>query len=171
MSNVSTQLAPTSTSSPLAWAERGAPGSRRSSSTEDEPAISEPPDLRGLPQVVASVQARHPLASPALVQRCVDDAVQGLRDARVRHYLLILVERWASDAVRDALTLPEEALRVACGSTEPAPATELKPRDITLTFPSMRIPTRAGGQRDTCVVIKDVDREKGRAASCEGGAP
>jgi hypothetical protein len=78
--------------------------------TEEEPAISEPLDLRGLPQVVASVQKHHPLASPALVQRCVDDAVEGLRHARVRHYLLILVERWASDAVGDALTLPEEAL-------------------------------------------------------------
>ena len=110
MSNMSMQLPPTSTSSPLAWAERGAPTSGRPSLTEDEPAISEPLDLRGLPQVVASVQKHHPLASPALVQRCVDDAVQGLRDARVRHYLLILIERWASDAVSDALTLPEEAL-------------------------------------------------------------
>ena len=42
MSNVSTQLAPTSTSSPLAWAERGAPGSRRSSSTKDQATISNP---------------------------------------------------------------------------------------------------------------------------------
>ena len=138
-------------------------------STQDEPAISQPPDLRGLPQVVV-VQACHPLASP-VVQRCVDDAVQGLRDARVRHYLLILVERWASDAVRDALALPEEAHRVACGSTEPAPTNELKPRDITPMHPSMRIPTRAAGQRETHVVIEDVDREKGRAASCEGCAP
>ena len=78
MSSMSTQLARTSTSSPLAWAERGAPTSGRPSSTEDEPAISERPDLRGLPQVVASLGERHPLASPALVQRCVDDAVQGL---------------------------------------------------------------------------------------------
>ena len=113
MSNMSTELGPAPADSPLAGTEHGAPAPGRPSSTEHEPAISDPRDLRGLPQVVASVQERYPLASPTLVQRCVDDAVRGLRDARVRHYLLILIERGASDAVRNTLTLPDEALRVA----------------------------------------------------------
>ena len=132
MSNMSTQLAPTSTSPPLSWAEHGAPASGRPSATEDEPTIGEPPDLRGLPHVVASVQRRHPLASPTLVQRCVDDAVQALRDARVRHYLLILIERWASDAVRNALTLSDEALRVARRLDRPGSDDRAEPRGLTL---------------------------------------
>ena len=37
--------------------------------------------------------------------------------------------------------------------------------------PSRRIPTRAGGERDIRVVVKNVDREKGRAASGVGCAP
>ena len=101
MPNMSLQLPPTSTSSP---ARGQSVQHSHLGVTEDEPAISEPLDLSGLPQVVTSVQKRHPLASPALVQRCIDDAVQGFKDARVRQYLRILIERQASDAVRDAAT-------------------------------------------------------------------
>jgi hypothetical protein len=79
-------------------------------------AATETSELRALPLVVATVQRRHPTASIALVERCVYDAVQAFRDARVRQYLLILIERWASDAVRAAVTRADEAPREIRGS-------------------------------------------------------
>jgi hypothetical protein len=77
---------------------------------------TEASELRALPLVVATVQRRHPTASIALVERSVYDAVQAFRDARVRQYLLILIERWASDAVRAAVTRADEAPRDVRGS-------------------------------------------------------
>jgi hypothetical protein len=78
-------------------------------------------ERRALPLVVAAVQQRHPTASIALIERCIYDAVQTFRDACVRQYLPILIERCASDAVRDAVTLADEARRDIRGSTTPAP--------------------------------------------------
>jgi hypothetical protein len=61
------------------------------------------PDLRRiLPLVVARLRERHPSIDPAQVARCVDEAVDRGASARVRNFLPILVERWASDAL-DAL--------------------------------------------------------------------
>jgi hypothetical protein len=81
--------------------------------------------------VLAAVQRHHPTASIALVERCVYDAFQALRDVRLRQYLLILIERRASDAVRDAVTQVDETRRDIPGSTVPAAATEISPSAFT----------------------------------------
>ncbi len=62
----------------------------------------EPTDAVEFPYVVARVLLRHPLVSPDLVRRCVRQAAEHFRDARVRQYLPILVERWACDALHAA---------------------------------------------------------------------
>jgi hypothetical protein len=121
--SMSNDVAPKSVSSPSASADRLACTSELSDSTEDEAAATETPELRALPMVVAAVQRRHPTASIALVERCIHDAVQTFRDARVRLYLPILIERLASDAVRDTVTRADEALRDIRGSTVPAATT------------------------------------------------
>ena len=66
----------------------------------------EPALLRALPQLAACLKDRYPAASSALVKRCIDQAIVGFRDATVRKYLPILVERSAFDALRDALRAP-----------------------------------------------------------------
>ncbi len=67
------------------------------------PVALEPEVHRAIPSIVASVEARYPAASPGLVRRCVDDAVEAFRDARIRLYLPILIERRAAHAVDRAL--------------------------------------------------------------------
>jgi hypothetical protein len=64
--------------------------------------IAPPPLLQALPRLAARLQARHPAASPAMVQSCIEVAVRSFDTARVRLYLPILVERSASDSLRYA---------------------------------------------------------------------
>ena len=52
-----------------------------------------------LPHVMARLQQRHPKAPPGLVESCLDAAVARYSDARVRLYLPIFIERWASEAL------------------------------------------------------------------------
>ena len=50
----------------------------------------------------ARLHARHPAASPEMVRRSIDAAVQVFSHARVRLYLPILIERAASETLRTA---------------------------------------------------------------------
>ena len=59
----------------------------------------EPGLRRVIPLVVARLRQRHPTVDSAQVARCVDEAVDRGATARVRDFLPILIERWASDAL------------------------------------------------------------------------
>ena len=63
---------------------------------------AEPRLLDALVLLAARLQERHPAASPATVQRSIDDAVRAFSSARVRVFLPILIERMASEALREA---------------------------------------------------------------------
>ena len=71
---------------------------------DEEPTGIDPAVRRALPELAARVQRRHPGASSELVQRCLHSAMQQFRDARVRVYLPILIERAASASLRDELS-------------------------------------------------------------------
>ena len=68
----------------------------------NEAGIADPPVLRASSLLAARLQERHPAASPAMVQSCIEVAVRSFDTARVRLYLPILVERSASDSLRHA---------------------------------------------------------------------
>jgi hypothetical protein len=53
------------------------------------------PDVRGL---LARLHHRFPDVGPGLLEACVEDALARSREAVVRTYLTILVERWAEDS-------------------------------------------------------------------------
>ena len=59
------------------------------------------PMLKGRSLLEARLRARHPAATAAMVRRSVDEAIGVYRDARIRVYLPILIERWASCALRE----------------------------------------------------------------------
>ena len=80
----------------------------------DRPPAPEPALLKALPLVGASLQARYPGASPALIQHCVDDALEELRGARIRHYLPILIERRAGVVLRHMLAQGSDAAASLC---------------------------------------------------------
>jgi hypothetical protein len=63
-------------------------------------------ESKAIADAAASLQARYPTAPPALIRNCVGDAVSQLRDARIRLYVSILIERGAGEAVRDAIRSP-----------------------------------------------------------------
>ena len=84
-----------------------APTDETTTSTELH-ATLEPELSKALIHVAASLRARYPTASPALVLHCIGIAFERFRDARVRHFLPILIERRASDALREHVTqLPD----------------------------------------------------------------
>ena len=92
---------------PTRTVERGPHAGVRRSSTDrtmdpaEPPATVEPELSNALVVVAADLRARYPDAPPGLVRRCIDDALDRFRDARVRHFLPILIERRASDALRE----------------------------------------------------------------------
>jgi len=72
--------------------------------TVDPGTVPPPPDddLRSEAlrhRVTERIRQRHPSASPALVEQCVDDAFRHFRHARIHSYLPVLLERWASSAL------------------------------------------------------------------------
>ena len=69
-----------------------------------EASVAEPPLPLGLSTLPARLLERHPTASPAMVQRSIEDAVRAFSDVRVRLYLPILIERSASEALRRGLS-------------------------------------------------------------------
>ena len=56
---------------------------------------------RALPSIEARLRHQFPTVPAELVRGCIDDAVQATAGAIVRNFLLILIERQASDALRD----------------------------------------------------------------------
>jgi hypothetical protein len=79
-----------------------------------EASVAEPQVLDALPLLAARLQERHPAASPAMVQRSLEDAVRALSTVRVRLYLPILIERSALEALRQVLRS-----RAGAASTSP----------------------------------------------------
>jgi hypothetical protein len=63
----------------------------------------DPAVVKAMAGAFARLQARYPTASPALVLRCVDDAADGLPNARTQKYLSILIERRASEALLEVV--------------------------------------------------------------------
>jgi len=72
--------------------------------------------LNSLPRLAARLQARHPSASPAMVQSSIDDALGAFRTVRVRHFLPILIERTASEALRTAARSADGAASTSPGN-------------------------------------------------------
>jgi hypothetical protein len=66
----------------------------------DPRAERRPPDAADL--LAAHLHALHPGASPAMVQRSIDEAKAMFSEARVRSFLPILIERAASAALSSA---------------------------------------------------------------------
>jgi hypothetical protein len=60
-------------------------------------------ESKAIADAAASLQARYPTAPPALIRSCVGDAIGQVRDARIRLYVSILIERRAGESVREAI--------------------------------------------------------------------
>jgi hypothetical protein len=67
------------------------------------------PVLIGRSLVEAHLLARHAGATAAMVRHSVDEAVAFYREARVRTYLPILIERRASSSLQDSHRVRQDA--------------------------------------------------------------
>jgi len=82
------------------------------SSSEQNCAASERTLLSGLSKLTVRLQQVYPSASPEVIRWCVEGAARDFGDARVQHYLLILIERRARDVLREMLCLASSATRI-----------------------------------------------------------
>jgi hypothetical protein len=80
-----------------------------SGASAEAPSVAEPQLLKALAVLAARLQERHPSASPAMIQRSIDDAIQAFNNVRIRQYLPILIERAASKALDEASISHESA--------------------------------------------------------------
>jgi hypothetical protein len=80
-----------------------------SRASAEAPSVAEPQLLCVLAVLAARLQKRHPSASPAMIERSIDDAIQAFNNARIRQYLPILIERAASKTLHEASISHESA--------------------------------------------------------------